>query len=118
MVGFGEAGDPLGGGGEQGAVPGLAGADAEPDRQVGLAGPGRPEEHHVLSRGDEVQGAEVGEGLALDRPLVGGVEVLEGLAGGEAGGADAALAAVGFAGGSASRSTAAASDGALSARVR
>jgi hypothetical protein len=40
----------------------------------------------------------VGEGLALEGALVLGVEVLEALAGGEAGGANAALTAVGFAG--------------------
>ena len=40
-VSVGEAGDPLGGGGERDAVPGLAGADAQADRQVGLAGAAR-----------------------------------------------------------------------------
>ena len=59
----------------------------EPDRQVGLAGARRAEEDDVLAGGDEVQGAEVGQGLALERALVFGVEVLEALAGGEAGGA-------------------------------
>ena len=48
VVGVGEPGDPFGGGGEQDPVPGLAGADAQPDRQHRLACPGRPEEHHVL----------------------------------------------------------------------
>ena len=61
--------------------------------------PGRAEEHDVLAGGDEVQGPEVGQSLALERALVLDVEVLEGLAGREAGGADAALTAVGFAGG-------------------
>jgi hypothetical protein len=37
-VGAGQPGDPAGGGGEQHPVTSLAGADAEPDRQVGLAG--------------------------------------------------------------------------------
>src|SRR6266540_6225568 len=40
-VGVGQAGDPLGGGGEQHPVAGLAGPDAQADGQVGLAGAGR-----------------------------------------------------------------------------
>ena len=60
-VGVGEAGDPLGGGGERDPVPGLAGPDPQPDGQVGLAGAGWAEEHHVLLGGDEVQGAQVGD---------------------------------------------------------
>jgi hypothetical protein len=39
-VGVSEPGDPLGGGGEQDPVPGLAGADGQPGREVGLAGAG------------------------------------------------------------------------------
>ena len=99
MVGVGEAGDPLGGGGERDAVPGLAGPDAQPGGQVGFAGAGRAEEHDVVFRGDEVQGAQVGDDLAFEGPLVVEVEVLQGFAGGEPGGADAAFAAVGLAGG-------------------
>ena len=99
VVGVGEAGDPLGGGGERDAVAGLAGPDAQPGGQVGLAGAGRPEEHDVVFGGDEVQGAQVGDDLAFEGPLVVEVEVLQGLAGGEPGRADAALAAVGLAGG-------------------
>jgi len=57
VVGFGEAGDPLRGGGERDPVPGLAGADPEPDGQVGFAGAGWAEEDHVVPGGDEVQGA-------------------------------------------------------------
>ena len=41
VMGVGEDGDPVGGGGEQDAVAGLAGADGQADRQVGLAGAGR-----------------------------------------------------------------------------
>jgi hypothetical protein len=37
-MGGGEAVDPLGGGGEVDSVPGLAGADGQPNGQVGLAG--------------------------------------------------------------------------------
>jgi len=33
---------------------------------VGLAGAGRAEEHHVVFRDDEVQGAKVRDGLALE----------------------------------------------------
>ena len=66
MVGLGEPREPLGRGGEQGAVPDLTGADAEPDRKVGLAGAGWSEEDHVVPGGvvpggDEVQGAQVGD---------------------------------------------------------
>jgi hypothetical protein len=99
VVGVGELADPFGGGGESGAVPGLAGADAQADGQVGLAGAGRAEEYHVVAGGDEVQGAQVGDGLAFERAGVVEVEFLQALAGGEPGGADAAFAAVGFAGG-------------------
>jgi hypothetical protein len=65
---------------------------------VGLAGPRWAKEHDVLAGGDEVQGPEVGQGVALERALVLDVEVLQRLPCGEAGGADAALTAVGFAG--------------------
>ena len=54
VVGVGEAVDPLAGGGEQRPVPGLAAADAEPDRQVGFIGAGWAEEDHVLLAGYEV----------------------------------------------------------------
>jgi hypothetical protein len=40
VVGFGQPGDPFGGGGEQHPVPGLAGADRDPDREVGFTGTG------------------------------------------------------------------------------
>ena len=99
VVGLGEPGDPLGGGGEQDAVPGLAGADSEPDGEVGLAGAGRSEEDHVVPGGDEVQGAEVGDQVAGQSAGVVEVELLEGLARREPGSADPALAAVGIAGG-------------------
>ncbi len=73
---------------------GLAGPDAEPGGQVGLARARRAEEHHVLLALDEVQGAEVGDHVALERALVVEVEVLQGLASGEASGAYAVLSAV------------------------
>ena len=99
MVGVGEPVDPLGGGGEQDPVPGLAGADRQPDGQVGLAGAGWAEEDHVLLGGDEVQGAQVGDQVAFEAAGVVEVELLQGLAGREPGGADPALAAVGLPGG-------------------
>ena len=99
MVGVGEPVDPFGGGGEQHPVPGLAGADREAGGQVGLAGAGRAEEDHVLLGGDEVQGAQVGDQVAFQAAGVVEVELLQGLAGREPGGADPALAAVGLAGG-------------------
>ena len=99
VVGVGEPGDPLGGGGEQDPVPGLAGPDRQPDREVGLAGAGRAEEHHVVLGGDEVQGAQVRDEVAFEAAGVVEVELLQRLAGREPGGADAAFAAVGLAGG-------------------
>ena len=99
VVGVGEPGDPFGGGGERDPVPGLAGADRQPGGQVGLAGAGRAEEHDVVLGGDEVQGAQVGDDLAFEAAGVVEVELLQRLAGREPGGADAALAAVGLAGG-------------------
>jgi hypothetical protein len=48
VVGVGEAGDPLGCGGERDPVPGLAGPDPEPDRQMRFPGAGRSEEHDVV----------------------------------------------------------------------
>src|SRR5262249_58033809 len=66
MVGFGEAGDPFGGGGEGHPGPGLAGADGQPDRQGGLTGAGGPEGHDLVAGGDEVEGAQVGGGVAFE----------------------------------------------------
>ena len=62
--------------------------------RVGLAGAGRAEQDDVLFAGEEVELAEVLDQRLLDRALEGEVELLERLAGGEAGGLDAALAAV------------------------
>jgi hypothetical protein len=98
-VGLGQAGDPLGGGGELHPVAGLAGPDPQADGQMGLAGPGWAQEDHVVAGGDEVQGAQVGDQVAFEAAGVVVVELLQALAGREAGVADAALAAVGFAGG-------------------
>ena len=98
-MGGAEAVDPLRGGGEGDAVARQAGPDAEGDREVGLAGAGRAEEHGVGSGLDEVERTEVGDDLAADAALVVEVEVLEGLSGRETGRADAGLAAVGLAGG-------------------
>ena len=106
---------------------------------MGLAGSGWSEEHDVGAFGDEVEGAEVRDEVTFEGALEAVVEVLECLAGGEAGGANAALAAVVLSGGdfafehaarnslwvqpslrarSARRSIAAASDGAFNAWQR
>src|SRR5690606_20800451 len=66
VVGGDEPGDPFGGGGERDPVPGLAGPDAQADGQHRLAGAGRAEEDRVLLGSDEVQGAQVGEGLPVE----------------------------------------------------
>ena len=96
-LGFGEPGDPFGRGRERDALAGQAGADRDRDREVRLAGPGRAEQDDVLAGVQEVELAEVLDDLALDRALEGEVELLERLAGGEARGLDAALAAVALA---------------------
>ena len=80
-------------------MPGVAGADRDAGGQVGLAGAGRAEEDHVVLGGDEVQGAQVGDQVAFEAAGVVEVELLEGLTGREPCGADAALTAVGLAGG-------------------
>src|SRR6185503_5052664 len=56
-------------------------------------------EDHVVFGGDEVQRSEVGDQVAFEAAGVVEVELLQRFGGWEAGGADAALAAVGFAGG-------------------
>ena len=93
-LGVGEQRDPFGGGAERDAVAGEAGADPERDREVRLAGAGRAEQDDVLAAGEEVELAEVQDAVAADRGLEGEVELLERLARREAGGLDAALAAV------------------------
>ena len=79
------------------AVAGEAGADPQRDREVGLAGAGRAEQHDVLFAGQEVELAEVQHGVPGDRGLEGEVELLQRLAGGEPCGLDAGLAAVALA---------------------
>ena len=59
-----------------------------------LAGAGWAKQDDVLAAVEEVELAEVQHRLAADAGLEGEVEVLERLAGGEAGGRDAGLAAV------------------------
>src|SRR5215207_1260020 len=90
----GEHGDPFGGGAERDAVSGEAGADADRDRQMTFPGPRRAEQDEILAAGEEVELAEMQDLVAADRGLEGEVELLERLAGGEARGLDAALAAV------------------------
>jgi hypothetical protein len=51
---------------------------------------------HVLPRCDEVEGAEVGDGVAFEAAGVVEVELLEALAGREPGSPDAAFPAVGL----------------------
>jgi hypothetical protein len=87
------------GGRERDAVIGLAGTNGDADRGVRLAGAVRDEEHDIGTLGDEIEGAEVGDDVSLQRALEAEVEVLERLSRWEPGGADAALAAVVLAGG-------------------
>ncbi|PBC66310.1 DNA invertase Pin-like site-specific DNA recombinase [Streptomyces sp. TLI_235] len=99
LVGCGEAVDPLGGGGERDPVAGLAGPHREAGGQVRLAGAWRPQKNGVLPGRYEVQCSQVTELLARHAPQMGDIEFLDGLDRGEAGGADAALAAVAVTGG-------------------
>jgi hypothetical protein len=99
IVGLGEPVDPLGGGGEQYPVTGLAGPDSQPGREMGLPGSGWAEEDHVLLAGDKVQGAQVQDQVAFQSAGVVEVELLKGLAAREPGGADPAFAAVRVSGG-------------------
>jgi len=98
-LGVGEPGDPFGGGGEGDPLAGQAGPDRDRDRQVCLAGAGRPEQDDVVAGVQEVELAEVLDHLPLDRALEGEVELLERLAGREAGRFDPRLAAVALPGG-------------------
>jgi hypothetical protein len=63
VVGIGEAAR-FGGGGEQGAVPGLTGADPDPDRQLVFPVPGGPK-NNVVSCSDDIQGPKVRDRLPL-----------------------------------------------------
>ena len=76
-----EAVDPLLGGGERDPVPGVAGLDREGDRQVCLAGAGRPEEADVAVLGDPGELREVQDERLLGAGLGAEVEVLQGLVG-------------------------------------
>jgi hypothetical protein len=91
-LGLGEQRDPFGRGAEGDAVPGQARIPNAIARR--LTGAGRAEQHDVLATGQEVELAEVLDQRRLDRALEPEVELLERLAGGAAGGLDAALAAV------------------------
>ena len=61
--------------------------------------PGGPRKTTFSRGGDEVEGAQVGDGVAFEAAGVLEVEVLQALAGGEPGGSDPAFAAVVLAGG-------------------
>ena len=67
----GERRDEVGRGREVGPVPGLRGGDAERDREMALADPGRSEEQRVAVLLDEAQGGQLGD----DRPVDAGLEV-------------------------------------------
>ena len=59
-----------------------------------LTSPGRTEEHHVIAGGDEVQGAQMGDGVAFESAGVVEVELLQRFTRREASGADTFLTAV------------------------
>jgi len=89
MLGLLEAIDPLLGGRERDPVAGLAGLDRQRDREVTLAGAGRPEEADVHVLGGPGELGEVEDQRPLGRRLGGEVEVFERLVGREGGVADA-----------------------------
>jgi len=80
-LGVGQQGDPFGGGAKRDALAGQAGADAERDREVRLAGAGRAEQDDVLAAGEKVELAEVQDRVAAQRGLKGEVELFQRLAG-------------------------------------
>jgi hypothetical protein len=102
------------------AATGLPDAAGPRSGRRGVAGAWWPEEDHVVLGGHEVEGAQVGDDLAFEGRLVVEIEVFQGPASGEAGGADAALAAVGLADGDLALQAddGLAQVGAFSARVR
>jgi len=61
----------------------LAGTDAQSGGEVGLAGAWWAEEDHVLPGGDEVEGAQVRDGVAFESAGVVEVELLEALRAGK-----------------------------------
>ena len=63
-----------------------------------LTSPGGAQKHHIVAGGDEVQGAQVGDGVALEPTGVIKVELFQGFSSQEAGGADATLTTMGLAG--------------------
>ena len=62
-VGFGEAGDPVDGGGEQDAVAVVGGDDPQRGGEVGLAGAGRAEQDDVAGLCEERARGERGDWL-------------------------------------------------------
>jgi hypothetical protein len=72
-----ETGHPVGGGGEQHALSGVAGGDAEGDRHMGFAGAGRSEKDHVTGLGEVVGGGQRRDVVAADSWLVVEVELVE-----------------------------------------
>jgi hypothetical protein len=97
LVGFGEPGDPVDGGGEQDPVPVVSGDDPERGREVGFAGAGWAEQDDVAGLCEERPGCERGD-LLTDGELVVPVEVVEGLGCGEPCPADALRGTGGVAG--------------------
>src|SRR5882672_11353931 len=83
--GAGQSGNEDGGRGEEHAVAVLDGLEAEPHGEMGLAHPGRAEDHQVLAVLDEVTQAEGLELLTVDGGLIAEVETVQALDEGEAG---------------------------------
>src|SRR5207244_11194837 len=82
--GAGQGGNEDGGRGEEHAVATLDGLEAEPDGEMGLAHPGRPEDYQVLPVLDEATHAEGLDLLAVDGRLIAEVETVQALDEGEA----------------------------------
>jgi hypothetical protein len=77
-------------------MPTLAGADGEPDRQVRFPCARRPEEDDIVLCRDEIEGAQVCNGITLQTASVVEVELLQRFTGREMGGTDPGFAAVTF----------------------
>src|SRR5690606_5061868 len=95
---FGQAGDPAGGGVEGDAVTGPGRDDTQRGGEVGFAGAGRAEQHHVAGLGQKRSGRQGGDRATRGALLV-EVDVFQGFSRGEAGCFDADLGAGGGPGG-------------------
>ena len=80
-----QGGDEIGGRGEEDPVPAFDGFEAQGDREMGLADPGRAQQTQIVALLQELAGAEGLQLLLVQAGLVGEVEALQAFDEGEAG---------------------------------